>query len=315
MVLFTTLALVVAFTGACATVSEKLQDVTQKIVPAITAVLPHDVPLPSTITVSPPSTQVNEKLARFSGVWVGEWNTFGIRGMTRINHVLAVENVYPTGAIILYAWGENPVVPEAIMWRPGWVRRPAGFSDGSMIVDLPNGATVTYTLNSDGTITGVWVKGWVAHTTLRKVASASEYPGDVGPQPATRHPQVVQAAERTDPAGDKLKPLKWLIGVWEGETQAETFQTTQLRVEFKGDGGAIQFETFLTSPYSRVHGSKARGSINVSGDTITMQGEYFEGGLIGVVSYSLVRKDDNTIEGRGVGATMVPFSVRLKKTR
>ena len=108
---------------------------------------------------------------------------------------------------------------------------------------------------------------------------------------------------------------KWLVGVWEGESRPGAgFQPSQMRVEFKDDKGEVRFETLLTSIYPLVHGSRARGSATVSGDAVTMRGEYFAGRLMGGVSYSLTRKGD-VLEGTGWGATNVPFKVFLSKVK
>ena len=46
-----------------------------------------------------------------------------------------------------------------------------------------------------------------------------------------------------------------------------------------------------------------------------MRGEYFEGRARGGVSYFLERKGGDVLEGTGVGATNIPFSVHLKKSK
>jgi hypothetical protein len=107
---------------------------------------------------------------------------------------------------------------------------------------------------------------------------------------------------------------KWLVGVWEGESRPSRFQPYQVRVELKDEAGEIRFETLLTSPTPFVHGSRARGTAKVSGDAVTMQGEYYAGGVKGGVSYSLTRKGD-LLEGTGIGGTNIPFSVSLKKVK
>ncbi len=210
-VLLAVLALAIAFASAPAIAQDKpqhvVQDAAHKVVPAkVIELLPADVPLPPDIVVHPPEPEIDAKLAGFSGIWTEEWKFASFRGLTSINHILAVERIQPNGATIVYAWGNLPLIPEATAWRPGWVRVFASFLDGSMIVNFPRrGATVTYKMNGDGTITGAWVGSYVAHTTLRKVASENE-----STEYADR-PSVVQAAERTDGTDEALRPL---IGKW-----------------------------------------------------------------------------------------------------
>lgn len=108
--------------------------------------------------------------------------------------------------------------------------------------------------------------------------------------------------------------VKWLLGVWEGQSQAGVYQPTQVQLEFREEKGEVRYESYLTSPYASVHGSKARGLAKVSGDTVTCEGEYFEGRMRGRTSYTMTRNGDR-LEGTGVGATNIPFSIWLKKVK
>ena len=127
--------------------------------------LPRDVPLPPASLLLPPDPEVEGKVAGFSGVWTGELRSLGSLGR-RVNHVLAVESVHPDHAIIAFAWGESSM---SDMKRPGWVQAFGWTADGALATRLPNGATVTYTLENNGALRGVWVQDdIIAHAILRR---------------------------------------------------------------------------------------------------------------------------------------------------
>jgi hypothetical protein len=116
----------------------------------------------------------------------------------------------------------------------------------------------------------------------------------------------VSLAQETD--------TKWLIGVWEGESgSVGVSQPSGSTVEFKDEGGGVRFDLLIiSSPFPRLVGSKARGSGKVSGDAVTMQGEYYAGGATGPLSYSLTRKGD-VPEGTGIGSGNMQFRIVLRK--
>lgn len=60
-----------------------------------------NVPLPSTINIEPPSSNVPSEIAAFLGRWEGWW----AGGM---DAVLIVEAITPTKAKVIYAWGDAP---------------------------------------------------------------------------------------------------------------------------------------------------------------------------------------------------------------
>ena len=129
--------------------------------------LPYDVPLPPVSWLLPPDPEVEGKVGGFSGAWAGEWRTFGSRSFVQVNHVLVVESVYPDHVIIAFAWGKSSMSED--MKRPGWVQAFGWTANGALATRLPNGATVTYTLENNGALRGVWVQDdIIAHAILRR---------------------------------------------------------------------------------------------------------------------------------------------------
>ena len=112
---------------------------------------PKDVPLPNDITIVTPGSDVPKELAAFSGKWYGEWR--GARTDTLMTDgILVVERVFPPYALIVAATSPSP------QWKiqGGWARQTADFSNGALKVYFPaTGATVTYRLKEDGTISAV----------------------------------------------------------------------------------------------------------------------------------------------------------------
>ena len=87
-----------------------------EIAPAIAgSQLPSDVPLPGDLAVVPPGPDVPSKHAAFSGVWSGQWQQ-------TLNHVLVVERVEKSSAVVVYAWGK---APRWDIYNPGWDRLQA----------------------------------------------------------------------------------------------------------------------------------------------------------------------------------------------
>jgi hypothetical protein len=109
------------------------------------------VPLPSDFRVVTPPPTVPKELAAFSGKWSGVWD--GI-----LDHILVVEEIDPTHAVVIYAWGTST------QWRidrPGWSRVRGEFVGSALKLSLPRPATVIYRMRADGTLdaTYEWTGG------------------------------------------------------------------------------------------------------------------------------------------------------------
>jgi len=91
------------------------------------------VPLPRDLALLPPSGGAPSELARFWGIWRGEW-TGGVP------HVLVVESVDAAAARVVVAWGDAPG------WdmQKGWERHSAPVADGVLTVRTSRPGTITY---------------------------------------------------------------------------------------------------------------------------------------------------------------------------
>lgn len=131
------------------------------------------VSLPPDARVMPPSADIPKEFASFSGWWAGVWDRV-------LPHVLVVEEITPerltepSGAIVVYAWGDAP------QWRtrPGWSRARGRFLRGELhLARFPNGAQVIYRMRPDETLDATYdLQGQIARATLRRVAVAIPSP-------------------------------------------------------------------------------------------------------------------------------------------
>lgn len=120
------------------------------------------LPGPDEISIQEPGPELPAKYAAFLGKWHGRW------GGT-LDGYLVVEEVDPPAAHVIYAWGTNRNVDQA-----GYEELDAEFRDGSLYLplNLERGITVTYTMNEDGTLHGVYTRSYRdirSEGTFRKV--------------------------------------------------------------------------------------------------------------------------------------------------
>ena len=102
------------------------------------------------VAVTAPAAEVSADHAAFSGIWAGTWGA-------RLDGKLAVQTIDADGTITgVYAWGDHPKGK----FKAGSIPVD-GMIDGGVLRLKPfeNGANVTYTMQSDGTLEGAYDLG------------------------------------------------------------------------------------------------------------------------------------------------------------
>jgi Flp pilus assembly protein TadD len=145
------------------------------------------VPLPWDAGIVAPAASVPRDLAALSGLWIGRWD--GVR-----DHVLLVEEVGDRHALVSYAWGTSPTVPQ-----PGWIRARGEFRQGRLTIDFFEGATVTYEAEPDGRLLGVYTRG-----NLMAVARLTRQPGGSTAAVAAVAPPAARAGSLAREAWQEL---------------------------------------------------------------------------------------------------------------
>jgi len=116
------------------------------------------VPLPPGIKIVPPTGGMPTRWAAFSGKWTGWWED-------GIEHVLVVEEVRETEALVIYGWGPSP----SRSFDAGWRREHGTFECESLVLRLPRPAVVSYRLRPDGKLEGWYIwNGGVSRAVLVK---------------------------------------------------------------------------------------------------------------------------------------------------
>jgi hypothetical protein len=117
------------------------------------------VSLPDNVRVQAPASTVPQNAAAFSGMWQGVWDG-------ELPHVLVVEEVTSDGASVIYAWGDSTAWDR----QAGYWRVKGTISDNVLVVKLERPATVTYRMQSNGTLDASYEwSGAIARATMRKV--------------------------------------------------------------------------------------------------------------------------------------------------
>lgn len=110
------------------------------------SVIASDIKLPDDIVIKTPDQTVPKELAAFSGKWAGSWDKV-------LNHILIVEEVRQTDALVVYATGEAPV------WNiheSQWRRVKGEFINGKLVIKFPRRqVTVTYSMKN-GELDGIY---------------------------------------------------------------------------------------------------------------------------------------------------------------
>jgi hypothetical protein len=90
----------------------------------------RETPLPVDVRLLAPGSEVPEAMARFAGVWTGEWEHSG-----EFCHTLVVEEVLANGyARVIYSYGTSVTVNIRL---PGFFRATGRIVDGELRVHLP----------------------------------------------------------------------------------------------------------------------------------------------------------------------------------
>ena len=105
--------------------------------------IPSDLVIPAGTRIIPPDQTISKEIAAFSGVWVGQWSNGR-------NHALVVTEIRGDTASVIYVYGKFGSN------RSGSMNTTGTISNGKLKVSLYREADATYTLNNDGTLSGVW---------------------------------------------------------------------------------------------------------------------------------------------------------------
>ena len=143
------------------TISESLLLRADKVFPV------SGVPLPESIRIVPPDRRVAPELAAFSGKWVGT-----LEGDRTGEFIVVVEAIDPPHARLINAWGNGTAGVGTANLRPvmsNWFRVRGQFVESTLQVSLPDGRTLSYRLQPDGTLalTVTW-RGAVSHATMTR---------------------------------------------------------------------------------------------------------------------------------------------------
>lgn len=128
--------------------------------------LKFKTPLPNTIRIVRPGSDVPKEVVAFSGIWVGVWKgAYGSR-----DGGIVVERVTPTTATIIYSWGVNA---RNIDSTDGFRRFQAAVEGNILRATFSNGTKVSYALRDDGKLEATYqAPGYaISYSTLTKLPS------------------------------------------------------------------------------------------------------------------------------------------------
>jgi serine/threonine protein kinase len=101
-------------------------------------------PLPNNFAIQAPGSDVSAQAAGFSGAWVGAWGH-------QLAGALIVEDISANGAVhVIYSWGNAP------WFKAGCVNLTGTISNADLRLDPSFGPKVSYTLQPDGTLAGIY---------------------------------------------------------------------------------------------------------------------------------------------------------------
>lgn len=118
------------------------------------------IPLPQDVKIVAPEPTLSPEIKAFSGKWVGVWDRI-------LEHILIVEQINPPNATAIYAHGK------AASWNiadPNFFRVQAQIEPGVLTLILGRPATVTYRLQSDGTLDASYEwRGGRSYTKMKRL--------------------------------------------------------------------------------------------------------------------------------------------------
>lgn len=144
-------------------------------------------------------------------------------------------------------------------------------------------------------------------------------------QTVPNQPDVSQQTVVAQSALPTMPPQEWILGTWIGEHSHPTaISSDAARFEFREEGGAIKWKmerqsvVFGTSYWYKASGTAAANdgaSVELVGRYDATNADRREVRITGTaLKYSLQRAED-TLQGTALGASNVPFSVSLKKSK
>jgi hypothetical protein len=99
--------------------------------------------------VQAPADTAPADVRALSGKWRGTW----INARGQVEHTLIVERINGSTATVVYATGEPT---GNLNFPPAWRRVQVIVGPGTLDYQFPNGATINYKLQSDGTLAGTY---------------------------------------------------------------------------------------------------------------------------------------------------------------
>lgn len=94
--------------------------------------------MPPSMSVVAPAAGLAQRLAAFGGGWEGRWGG-------SLPSRLIVEQVYSTGAIVVYAWGDHPQG----RFKAGWLRTRAAISPEGVLSWTSSGNSFRFVMAAD----------------------------------------------------------------------------------------------------------------------------------------------------------------------
>lgn len=171
------------------------------LIPLGLAVASQFTPLPSEIRITPPSPDLPQNIASFSGTWYGIWDN----GQTT---TLVVEKIEPPKAIAIYSWGMHRGK------EGGWRRYEWKVEGGKLEVNLDE-ITITYSLSEGGDkLEGEYrspSKSQINYVIMQRQPPASISPLSIeGPTPLPVNTKIIP------PTQNIPKDIAAFSGTWQG---------------------------------------------------------------------------------------------------
>ena len=112
--------------------------------------------------------------------------------------------------------------------------------------------------------------------------------------------------------------VRWPGGAWKGDQwlEGEREDATVVVVRFTVAANSIAWELEIVGP-AEGRGNRAKGTAKVTGNSLTLEGEYYEGSAKGSkLRYALEKqRDDDELSGVGIGRGQTTFKVLWKRVK